>query len=124
MAELKNSHCGGQIHIADEVIAVIAGTAALEIDGVQSTSTDLRGGIVEMLGYKSLSKGVKVGVSGGDVNIVMNISAKFGSKIYELSEEVQRRVKNAIETMTGLNVTEVSVVVTGVHMEKDDEGGK
>ncbi len=125
MTEIKSSESFGKVQIADEVIAVIAGTAALEVDGVLGMNTNFTGGIAEkMLGHKSMSKGVKVDVSGDTVSIEMNVSTKFGCKIHETAEEVQSRVKNAVETMTGLNVKEVSIVVTGVHIEKEDSVAK
>lgn len=119
MTEIKNNIGIGQIQIADEVIAVIAGTAALEIDGVAGMSGNFTGDLVEKLGHKNLSKGIKIDVSGGNVTVGISIMAKFGYKIHELSTDVQKRVKTAIETMTGLTVAAVNVHITGIHHEKE-----
>lgn len=119
MMEIKNDSGIGQVQIADEVIATIAGTAALEIDGVAGMAGNITGGIAEMIGRKNLSKGVKVEVSERNVTISLNILVKFGFKIQEVSRGVQQRVKTAVETMTGLVAEQVNVVVSGVHLEKD-----
>ncbi len=109
----------GHVNIADEVIAVIAGTAALEIEGVAYMVGNITGDIAEILGKKNLSKGVKVVVNGGEVSISINLCVKFGYKIQDVSVEVQKRIKTAIETMTGLNATEININVTGVQVEKE-----
>lgn len=111
MTEYKsNLDCAGQIQIADEVIAVIAGTAAMEVEG----TVPLTG----MLGKKNFGKGVRVQITENKAVIDMNLSVRFGCKIQDVSEEVQKNVKNAVETMTGLNVEEVNVNVTGVEFDK------
>ncbi|MCL2462287.1 MAG: Asp23/Gls24 family envelope stress response protein [Defluviitaleaceae bacterium] len=119
MIEIKTGAGAGQVQIADEVIATIAGTAALEIDGVAGMGGGIVGGISDMLGRKNLAKGVAVTVNGADAVIDLFIVVKFGNKIQEISTEVQKRVKVAVETMTGLNVPEVRVTVSGVVTGKD-----
>lgn len=116
MSENKISF--GQIQIADEVIAIIAGTAALEAEGVAAPVSDATSTFVEFFGKKSQSKGVKVFVEDGETSIDLDIIIQFGVKIHETAYEVQKKVKNAIETMTGLNVVAVNVNVSGVVMEK------
>ena len=121
MAEIptsKDSKCAGQIQIADEVLAIIAGTAALETEGVAGMAGNIPGDIIGAFGVKNLSKGVKVDAKDGNVAININLLVKFGSKIQEVSEEVQKRVKNAIETMTGMNASEINISVTSVQKEK------
>ncbi len=120
MTELKTNNVNiGQIQIADEVIAIIAGTAALEVDGVVGMSGNFTGDIAEILGKKNLSKGVKVVVEENEVKIDINMLIKFGFKIHEVCVEIQKRVKNAVETMTGLEASEVNVNVTAIHFEKE-----
>ncbi len=115
MAEIKGDYSNiGQIQIADEVIAVIAGTAASEVDGVVTNT----GGFGPDFGKKNMSKGVKVTVNGNEVKIDLTISVKFGYKIQDVSSDVQKKVKTAIETMTGLFACEVNVNVASVQMEK------
>lgn len=110
----------GKVHIADEVIAVIAGTATLEIEGVAGTVAPVTSDISGILGKKNLGKGVKVVVDAGEVEIEISISIKFGEKIHEVSETVQEKVKMAIETMTGLNVRQVNINVIGVKQIKEE----
>lgn len=118
MIEIKNNPTG-QIQIADEVIAIIAGTATLETDGVYDTVGNLTGDIAGIFGQKNFAKGVKIEVEENNVKIDINISSKFGYKLHEVSNEVQKRVKQAIETMTALEVSEVNVNVVSVQMVKE-----
>lgn len=114
----ENKSGFGQIQIADEVIAIIAGTAALEVEGVAAAAGDSTNSFVEFFGKKNQSKGVKVFVDNGETNVEIDIAVKFGTKIHETAFEVQKKVKVAIETMTGLSVVNVNVNVSGIIMEK------
>ena len=114
----QNSKCAGAVKIADEVLAIIAGTAALEAEGVAGAAGNIPGEIAEAFGVKNLAKGVKVEVADGCVSIDISLLVKFGYKIKDVSEDVQRRVKNAVETMTGLNASAVNINVTGVITNK------
>ncbi|HAE91439.1 MAG TPA: Asp23/Gls24 family envelope stress response protein, partial [Tissierella sp.] len=103
----------GTVKISDDVVAIIAGVAATEVDGVAGMSGGITGGITEMLGMKNLSKGVKVEVGDKEAAIDLYIIVEYGSKISELGEKVQENVKNTVETMTGLNIVEVNVNIQG-----------
>lgn len=107
----------GQIQIADEVIGVIAVTAALEVDGVTEGAGSGKG-FVEFFGKKSQTKCAKVDSDGDEVVLDMEIIVNFGTKVQLVAEEVQKRVKNAVETMTGLSVPVVNVAVAGIVKEK------
>ena len=109
----------GTVKIANEVVAIIAGLAATEIDGVVGMSGGITGGITEMLGMKNLSKGVKVEVGEKETAIDIFIIVEYGSKISEVANSVQQNVKNTVETMTGLNVIEINVNVEGVIIPKE-----
>ena len=109
----------GQIQIADEVIATIAGTAALEVEGVADLSGHFASDVAEMLNKRNFSKGVKITVNEGVVTVDMNITVKFGYKIQDVSANVQARVKEAIETMTGLGFGAANVFVSGIMQEKE-----
>lgn len=109
----------GQVQIADEVIAVIAGLAATEVDGVQKMSGNITNEIVSKLGMKSLSKGVKVSIEDEQVDVVLNLILKYGVSISKISREVQEKVKGAIETMTGLTVNEVNIRIAGIQTEEE-----
>ncbi|WP_129597778.1 Asp23/Gls24 family envelope stress response protein [Anaerophilus nitritogenes] len=111
----------GQIKIADEVVGVIAGLAATEIDGVAGMSGGIGGGIAEMLGRKNLAKGVKVEVGEKETAIDLYIIVEYGVKIPDVAWKIQENVKKAIETMTGLKVLEVNIHVQGVNLDKDEK---
>ncbi len=118
-----NEENNNKIRIADEVVAVIAGKAVSEIQGVYEMSGGFAGGISEVLsGKKNLSKGIKVVVTEKDAKIDVNIIVEYGVRIPEIAFEIQTKVKKAVETMTGLKVTEVNVHVQGVNtnIEKKD----
>lgn len=107
------------VKISDDVVAIIAGVAATEVEGVAGMSGGITGGISEMLGMKNLSKGVKVEVNDKEASIDLNIIVEFGAKISELGAKVQNNVKNTVETMTGLEVTVVNVNIQGVNIPKE-----
>ena len=104
----------GSVRIADEVVSIIAGMAATEVEGIAGMSGGLVGGIAEILGKKNLAKGVKVEVGETEAAVDLYIIVKFGVRIPDVALTVQEKVKNAIESMTGLSVVEVNVHVQGV----------
>lgn len=104
----------GQIRIADEVVAIIAGLAATEVEGVSSMAGNITNELVGRLGMKNLAKGVKVDITPEAVVVDMALNMEYGFNIPKTSEEVQERVKTAIENMTGLHVAEVNVRIAGV----------
>lgn len=109
----------GEVQIADEVVAIIAGLAATEVEGVSKMSGNITNELVSKLGMKNLSKGVKVTVTDATVSVDLALELEFGYSILEVSALVQERVKSAIETMTGLTVDEVNVRIAGVSLEKE-----
>ena len=120
MAEIltgEDSGFLGKINIADEVIATIAGTAAMEIEGVAFMSAGNISDTLERLGKKNFSKGVKLEIFENVISVELNIFIKTGHKLPETSQKVQERVKTAVETMTGLEVSEVNVHVVGLATE-------
>lgn len=115
-----NEENNNKIKIADEVVAVIAGKAVSEIPGVFDMSGGFAGGISEVLsGKKSLSKGIKVLITEKEAKIDVNIIVEYGVRIPEIAFEIQTKVKKAVETMTGLKVSEVNVHVQGVNTNID-----
>ncbi len=110
---------GGRIAFAPDVIATIAGLAAAEVEGVDGMSGGVVEGITGMLNNKkSLTKGVKVDVAEDVVTVEVSTIVKYGYKLHEVCASVQQNVKNAIETMTGLNVSAVNVFVASISFEK------
>lgn len=116
---IKTEENLGEVKIADEVVAVIAGLAATEVDGVASTVGNVTKELVNKLGRKSFSKGVKVDVLDGIVTVSLAMNMKFGYSIKEVTEKVQEKVKSAIENMTGLEVADVNIRVVGVDVPEE-----
>ena len=108
----------GEVRIADEVVAIIAGLAATEVKGVASMAGNVTNELVSKLGMKNLSKGVKVVVTSEAVSVDMSLNMEYGYSIPKTSKKVQERVKQAIENMTGLQVLEVNVRIASVKMEE------
>lgn len=105
----------GELKIANEVVGIIAGLAATEIDGVAGMSGGLAGGIAEMLGRKNLSKGVKIeDVGEHQTSVELFLVVKYGVRIPEVAKAIQQNVKQAIEVMTGLDVLEVNIHILGI----------
>ena len=109
----------GTIRIADEVVSIIAGLAATEVEGVAGMSGGIAGGIAEILGRKNFSKGVKVEVGEKEAAIDLYIIVKYGVRVPDIALNVQEAVKAAIENMTGLSTVEVNVHVQGVGFPED-----
>lgn len=125
MAENRNTYkiqeIGGvgEVQIADEVVAIIAGLAATEVEGVSSMAGNITYDLVSKLGMKSLSRGVKVTVLEGVVTVELALNMEYGKNILETSKKVQERVKSSIENMTGLQVADVNIRIASVDMEKE-----
>ena len=105
-----------EVRIADEVVAIIAGLAATEVEGVASMAGNITNELVGKLGMKTLSKGVKLTVVDNTVSVVLSLNLEFGFSVPEVSRRVQEKVKAAIENMTGLEVLEVSIQIEGVNI--------
>ncbi|NLC53878.1 MAG: Asp23/Gls24 family envelope stress response protein [Firmicutes bacterium] len=110
----------GSIRIANEVVGVIAGLAAMEVKGVYGMSGGMVDGITELLKKKNLAKGVRVEVGEKEAAIDLSIIVEYGSKIPEVAVAVQENVKRAIESMTGLVVVEVNVHIQGVEFQQEE----
>ena len=109
----------GEVKIADEVVAMIAGLAAMEVEGVASMAGNATRELISKLGMKSLSKGVKVDVLEGVVTVSLSLNLKYGYSIKEITTKVQEKVKAAIENMTGLEVADVNIRVAGVDVPEE-----
>ena len=108
----------GEVQIADEVVAIIAGLAATEVEGVDSMAGNITNELVGKLGMRNLSKGVKVDVTEEHVSVDLSLNLKYGYNIPEVCEKVQERVKTAIENMTGMEVLDVNIRVAGVDLRE------
>lgn len=109
----------GEVRIADEVVAIIAGLAATEVEGVDSMAGNITNELVGKLGMKNLSKGVKVDVTEEHVSVDLSLNLKYGYNIPDVSERVQDRVKSTIENMTGLTVLDVNIRIAGVNLAEE-----
>ena len=108
----------GEVRIADEVVAIIAGLAATEVEGVSSMRGNITNELVSKLGMKNLSKGIKVKIQDNIVSVDVALNIGFGYAIPKVSSNVQEKVKTAIENMTGLNVLDVNIKIAGVNMDE------
>ena len=109
----------GEVQIADEVVAIIAGIAATEAEGVAAMAGNIQKEFVSKLGMKVLSKGVRISVEEGKVSVDLSIILDYGYSIPEVTKTVQEKVKNAIETMTGLTVADVNIRVADVKIDNE-----
>ena len=108
----KDEH--GQIVIADEVVAIIAGIAATEVKGVDSMYGGWSGEIISRMGIRDLSKGVSISIEDGHVSVKLSLNVRYGYSIPDVSRNVQDKVASAIESMTGLSVLDVNIRIAGV----------
>lgn len=107
----------GVIRVADEVVTIIAGLAATEVEGVSSMAGNITNEIVAKTGIKNLAKGVRVEVMDGIVTVDLSLNIKYGFAITEVSANVQDRVRTVVETMTGLEVATINVRIASVDMK-------
>ena len=124
MTEMTNDsmekHTGiGEVQIANEVVASIAGISASEVEGVDSMAGGLAGELAGKFGAKNLYKGVKVEVADDIAMVELAINMKYGYSIPKTCKQVQEKVMQAINSMTGLTVKQVNVRIAGVSLEQD-----
>ena len=104
----------GEVHISDDVLAVISAMAAMEVDGVLARAGNITAEIVARLGMKKLSKGVRVKVDENTVVIDLSIVLRMNENIVKISNKVQDKVKTTVENMTGMEVAGVNVNISNV----------
>ena len=112
---------GGKITFAPDVIATIASLAASEVEGVEGMSGSVVEGITGMLNKKNITKGIKVEINENVALIDVNVILKYGYKIHEVSQALQKNIKTTIENMTGLNVAAVNVFVQSIAFDKPEK---
>ncbi len=116
---LKEYEDIGTVKIADDVVAMIAGLAAMEVDGISAMSGNITNELMSKVGVKNLAKGVKVEVFGKRVKVDIALIVEYGYNIPVISQKVQAKVQAAIQNMTGLEVTDVNIRIAGVNMKQD-----
>lgn len=123
-AQLENSPDAddmGAIKVADEVLSIVAGLAASEVNGVYGMSGGIREGLTDMLGKQNFSKGIKVYTEGHTVRVEVHVIITYGFNIPDVAIKLQEKVKEAVENMTGYEVTGVDVHVEGVKKKKEKD---
>lgn len=116
---LQNEDEIGIIKIADDVVAMIAGLAATEVEGVSALAGNVTNEIMSKMGVRTVSRGVKVEVFQKSVKVEISLIVDYGYSIPVISQRVQSRVKMTIENMTGLEVVDVNIRITGVNVTAD-----
>ena len=107
----------GKVEIAPEVIEVIAGIAAAEVDGLFAMRGNFASGVVEKFGKKSHSKGVKVELTDNGVLIDLFVVLNFGVSIPEVAQNLQSNIRQTLKNMTALEIDEINVHVVGIQMD-------
>ncbi|TVY08720.1 Asp23/Gls24 family envelope stress response protein [Paenibacillus cremeus] len=110
----------GLIRISDDVVATIAGLAALETPGIAAMSGGISEGLAKRLSGKNVQKGVSVEVGQVEAAIDLRVIVNYGSRIQEVCRDLQENVREAVENMTGLTVVEVNVKVEGVAFREEE----
>lgn len=110
----------GKVEIAPEVIEVIAGIAASEVNGLSTMRGNFATGVVEKFGKKSHSKGVKVELTDTGIIIDLFVVLNFGVSIPEVAQKIQANIRQTLKNMTSLEIAEINVHVVGVQMEKEN----
>jgi len=118
--QIERNNSFGDVVIADEVLAIIAGIAATEVEGVHSMDGGWSGQFISKLGIKDLARGVKVQVREGEVKVDLSLNMEYGYAIPKVSDLVQDKVSASINNMTGLIVSEVNIRISGV-VNKENE---
>ena len=108
----------GSVNISEEVLAVIAGAAAMEVDGVSALGTTLTNDVAALVTRKSVAKGVHLEVEGEAVMVDVTILVKYGYVVPEVAKNVQDAIQNAVVNTSGLDVAGVNVTVAGVTFQQ------
>lgn len=109
----------GTVKIANDVVAMIAGLAATEVDGVSAMVGNITNELMGKVGMKKQTKGVKIDILDGNVSVELAVTLEYGFNIPTTCNKVQEKVKNAIETMTGFKVSDVNIRIVGIKMASD-----
>lgn len=116
---LENGEGFGTVKIANDVVAMIAGLAATEINGVSGIVGHTANELMSKVGMKKQTKGVKVDILEKTVSVELAVYLEYGFNIPTTCNKVQEKVKSAIETMTGLEVADVNIRIVGINMSEN-----
>ncbi|MFD0616529.1 Asp23/Gls24 family envelope stress response protein [Paenibacillus sp. GCM10027629] len=108
----------GKVYISDDVVAIIAGSAALDCYGLigMASRKQLKDGIAELLGRENLARGVEIRKVNDQVQIDLYIIVSYGTKISEVAHNIQIKVKYVLNEIVGIHVDVVNVFVQGVRV--------
>lgn len=122
VSESKNNvEIATNLNISDDVIGIIAGLAASEVEGIAGMTLGFVDGINQILGSnKKYSKGVKIDLDGKKVTIDLYVNVKYGVRIPDIAWAAQNAVKDSVENMTGLEVANVNINVQGISFDKKE----
>ena len=123
MENVNNESAIGIVKISDEVVSVIAGIAADEIQGIVEIPHGVSSNISQILKGKKASSGkaVKVTLEEDKAIIELNVAVEYGMRIPEVVASVQENVKRTVEAMTGLKVDKVNVNVQNIYVPKQEQ---
>ena len=109
----------GSINISEEVISSLVYSVVTEVDGVAGISNTAGAELAELIGIKTLSKGVKVQiVENNTIKVDAIILVRYGRNIVNVARDVQNSVYEAVQAITGIEKAEVNVHVSGIAFEK------
>ena len=108
----------GTVKIANDVVAMIAGLAATEVDGVGAMVGNITNELMGRVGMKKQTKGVKIDILDGNVSVELAVTLEYGYNIPTTCNKVQEKVKSAIETMTGFKVSDVNIRIVGIKIDR------
>ena len=111
----------GTVSYSNDVVATIAGLAAIGVDGVAGMSGGIASGISEFLGKKDFTKGVRVEQEGDTTILDLNVVIRYGVQMHSVCRQVQEQVQKEIENMTSLKLGAVNVHVVGIDMTEDQQ---
>ena len=116
---LKDDENVGTVQIADDVVAMIASLAATEVEGVTAMVGNITNELMSKVVMKKLTKGVKVDIFEENVKVDLAVTMEYGYNIPTTSQQVQAKVKNAIENMTGLTCSDVNIRIAAINIKKE-----
>lgn len=119
---VEEKHTEDSIRISPEVIAVVAGIAVEETEGVAGMSGGIVDGIAQRLGRKDFGKGIRVSLKEEKVLLDLNVVIEYGAPLLETAEKLKQNVRSTVEEVTGLTVAAVNINVTGINMPKKKAG--
>nr|WP_246541247.1 Asp23/Gls24 family envelope stress response protein [Peptoniphilus ovalis] len=111
----------GTIKISEDVIATIASVAAENVEGIVKVGSNFKSQVSDILNTKNFNRGVKVNIGEKETIIDVYLTIEYGIKIVDVCEEVQKKVKEAIENMTDFEVVEVNVHLSGIAVKSSEK---